>query len=65
MPNNAFRDLPLEGLYELLAATVKKMLEALDTNLDMGIAFKAKRKLVDILLAEIEKKVALRNINRV
>jgi len=26
MPNNSFRDLPLEGLYDLLTATVKEMI---------------------------------------
>ena len=61
MPNNNFRDLPLEGLCQLLTATVKEMLEAMDKNLDMGIAYSAKRRLVDLLLEEIEKKSALRS----
>jgi hypothetical protein len=61
MPNNIYRELPLEGLYELLTASLKEMLEALDKNLDGGLAYTAKRKQVDLLLVEIEKKMVLRN----
>ena len=52
MPNNAYRELPLEGLYESLAAAVEEMLIDLDADLDQGIAYKAKRKQVDLLLTE-------------
>jgi hypothetical protein len=58
MPNSAFRELPLGSLYELLAASVKEMLYAIDKSQEQEIALKTSRRLVETLLEEIDRKVA-------
>lgn len=56
MPNNSFRALPLDSLYELLAESVKNMLSAYDSNEDDMIAFKTIKKQVEMILADIDEK---------
>ncbi len=56
MPQNTYRSLPLESLYELLSSSVRDMLSALDTKQDNLIAYKALRKQVELLLEVIDEK---------
>jgi hypothetical protein len=54
VPNNPYRNLPLEALYDLLAAAVQEMLDALDKK--DPLAVEAKRRLVEILLSNVREK---------
>jgi len=56
MPQNTYRQLPLETLYELLASSARDMLAAYETQQDNMIAFKAMKKQVEALLQVIEEK---------
>ena len=57
MPQNTYRSLPLEGLYELLAISVRDMLAAMDSNKDDSqIAIKYLKKQVEVLLEVIAEK---------
>ena len=56
MPYAAYRELPLEVLYELLTGLVKDMLKAYDANEYHLITFKAVRKQVEVILTVIEEK---------
>lgn len=59
MPNNPYKDLPLESLYELMVSAVKELLEALESNEDGGIATKAKKKQCEMLYNSIITKVEI------
>jgi hypothetical protein len=56
MPNNYYKTLPLESLYELLTDSIKNMLIAFESEDDYRIAFKPLKKQIEILIAEIEEK---------
>jgi len=56
MPYKTYRSLSIEGLYELLASSVKDMLVALDTKEDNMLAFRSMRKQVELLLEVIDEK---------
>ena len=56
MPHKTYRSLSIEGLYELLASSVKDMLITLDTKQDNLIAYKSLRKQVELLLEVIDEK---------
>ncbi len=54
MPNNPYRNLPIEALCELLVSAVQDMLEAMEKKDEAAV--NAKRKLVDILISNIREK---------
>jgi hypothetical protein len=56
MPQNTYRALPLDSLYELLTSSVRDMLDALDTKQDNMIAYRALRKQVEVILELIDEK---------
>jgi len=56
MSYNTYCQLPQESLNELLCMAVKDMLTTLDTDDDVEIGFKAKRKQVELLLEIIDEK---------
>ena len=56
MPYSTYRSLSLEGLYELLASSVRDMLVAFEIKADTTIALKAMKNQVEILLEVIEEK---------
>jgi len=56
MSYNTYRALPLEGLYDLLCASVKDMLSALESDDGNLIEFKVKKKQVEILVEVIEER---------
>jgi len=56
MPHKTYQTLQLESLYELLTASVRDMLDALDSKQDNLIAYKALRKQVEVLLEVIDGK---------
>ena len=56
MPQNTYRALPLDSLYELLTLSVRDMLDALDTKQDSMIAYKTLRKQVEVILELIDEK---------
>jgi hypothetical protein len=64
MSNNVFRQRPLNSLHELLTISVSDMLASLDPNEDNVIAFRAKRKQVELLLTVIDEKVNEREIQQ-
>jgi hypothetical protein len=56
MPQNTYRALPLEALYELLVSSVRDMLNAFETKQDNMIAFNAIKKQVEVIIQLIEEK---------
>ena len=56
MSYNTYRALPLEGLYDLLCASIKDMLLALGSNDGNLIEIRTKQKQVEILLEVIEER---------
>jgi hypothetical protein len=56
MAYKTYRSLSSEGLYELLASSVRDMLIALDTKEDNLIAYKSIRRQVELLLEVIDEK---------
>ena len=56
MPYNTYRALPLEGLYELLASSVRDLLVAFETKQENMIAFNSMKKQVEVILELIEEK---------
>ena len=56
MPHSTYRALPLEALYELLASSVRDMLDAYNSKVDNMIPFNAAKKQVETLLDIIEQK---------
>lgn len=56
MPNNLYRALPLETLYELLTESIRNLLLTLESTNDYEIAFKPLENQIEMLLAAIEEK---------
>ena len=56
MPYSTYRALPLEGLYELLASSVRDLLAAFETKQENMIAFNSMKKQVEVILELIEEK---------
>jgi len=60
MSHTTYLDLPLETLYELLIVSVKEMIEQSESDKeDALIAFRVKKKQVELLMDTIEERRAI------